>query len=204
ALTLVVGNLVAIAQKNIKRMLAYSSISHAGFILMAFLPYGDAAVFKSSVAAALFYLLAFAITSFGSWGVVIALEKSEGKGLLLEDYAGLGRKYPALGVAMLIFMLSFTGIPPTIGFAGKFLLFKAVMEGGYYGLAILGVLTSLFSAYYYLRLVIIMFMKSGEPNIVSDRWVTLVTASSAVATVVLFMVSTPLFAWAEQAVLKLF
>jgi len=123
---------------------------------------------------------------------------------LLEDYAGLGRKYPALGVAMLIFMLSFTGIPPTIGFAGKFLLFKAVMEGGYYGLAILGVLTSLFSAYYYLRLVIIMFMKSGEPNIVSDRWVTLVTASSAVATVVLFMVSTPLFAWAEQAVLKLF
>ena len=105
---------------------------------------------------------------------------------------------------MLIFMLSFTGIPPTLGFAGKFLLFKAVLEGGFIGLAILGVLTSLFSAYYYLRLVIIMYMKSGDPEVTGGTWLTLTVAVSAVATVVLFLFSTPLFAWAEQAVLKLF
>jgi NADH-quinone oxidoreductase subunit N len=185
-------------------MLAYSSISHAGFILMAFVPYGQDAVRLDTVAAALFYLLAFAVTSFGSWAVVIALERSEGKGLLLEDYAGLGRKYPALAAAMLVFMLSFTGVPPTLGFAGKFFLFRAVLEGGYVGLAVLGVLTSLISAYYYLRVVIIMYMHEGDPEARSELWLNLTTAATAIGTVVLFIFSTPLFEWASGAVLRLF
>ena len=100
ALTLIVGNVVAIAQKNIKRMLAYSSISHAGFILMAFVPFGNEAVRIDTVASVLFYLLAFTLTSFGSWGVVIALERGENQGLELEDYAGVGRKYPAIAAAI--------------------------------------------------------------------------------------------------------
>jgi len=204
ALTLVVGNLIAIAQTNIKRLLAYSSISHAGFILMAFITYGRQSVYEDAVAAVLFYLLAFAVTSFGAWGVVIALERAEGKGLALEDYAGLGRKYPALALAMLVFMLSFTGVPPTLGFAGKFYLFRAVLEGGYVSLAVLGVLTSVISAYYYLRVVIIMYMQEGSPEVHSEPLLNLTTALAALGTVVLFFFSGPLFNWAAESVLLLF
>src|SRR5678815_5124116 len=93
ALTMVVGNVIAIAQSDIKRMLAYSSIAHAGYILMAFVPYGDPAVRDVSIAAGLFYLVSYAVTNFGAWGVVMALEKSEGKGLQIADYAGLSKKH---------------------------------------------------------------------------------------------------------------
>lgn len=202
--TLLVGNLAAISQKNIKRMLAYSSISHAGFILMAMVPYGQDAVFRNSVAAVLFYLLAFAIASFGSWAVVMALEKAEGKGLELDDYAGLGKKYPGLALSMLVFMLSFTGVPPTLGFVAKFFLFRAVLEGGHVWLAIIGVVASMISAYYYLRVVIIMYMREGEPLAVKEPWLQLVMGLSAVGTVVLLLVATPLFRWAAQAVLYLY
>jgi NADH-quinone oxidoreductase subunit N len=195
---------VAIAQRNIKRLLAYSSISHAGFILMAFVPYGNQASSQDTVAAALFYLLAFALTSFGSWAVVISMERAEGKGLDLDDYAGMGRKYPLLAAAMAVYMFSFTGVPPTIGFAGKFFLFRAVLEGGHLGLALIGVLTSLVSAYYYLRIVIIMYMKEGDPQAHSEPWLNLTTAVTALGTVVLFIFSQPLFTWAADAVLRLF
>jgi len=204
AATLVIGNVVAIAQRNIKRMLAYSSISHAGYILMAFVAYGQDAARLDAVASALFYLLAFALTSFGAWAVVIALERSEGKGLQLDDYAGLGSKYPALAAAMAVFMLSFTGVPPTLGFAGKFFLFRAVLNGGFVGLAILGVVTALISAYYYLRVVVIMYMRPGEPQAHSEPWLNLTAVGAAVGTVLLFVFSQPLFGWAADAVLRLF
>ena len=100
ALTMILGNVIAIAQTNIKRLLAYSSIAHAGYILMAFVPYGNPEVAPVSIAAGLFYLVAYAITNFGAWGVVIALEKSEGRGLQIADYAGLARKHPVLAAAM--------------------------------------------------------------------------------------------------------
>lgn len=204
ALTMIVGNIVAIAQSNIKRMLAYSSIAHAGYIFMALVTFGQADVAPDAVAAALFYLLAYAVTNFGAWGVVIALEKAEGKGLQLDDYAGLGRKYPALAAAMLVFMLSFTGVPPTLGFVGKFFLFRTVLEAGFVWLAIIGVLTSLISAYYYLRVLVIMYMRDGEPEIERPFLLRMTTGLSAVSTVVLSIVSVPLFRWASQAVLKLF
>ncbi len=204
ALTMVVGNIVAIAQSNIKRMLAYSSIAHAGYIFMALVTFGQADVAPDAVAAALFYLFAYAVTNFGTWGVVIALEKAEGKGLQLDDYAGLGRKYPALAAAMLVFMLSFTGVPPTLGFVGKFFLFRTVLEAGFVWLAIIGVLTSLISAYYYLRVLVIMYMRDGEPEIERPILLRLTTGLTAVSTVVLSIVSVPLFRWASQAVLTLF
>ena len=204
AATLIIGNLAAIAQNNVKRMLAYSSISHAGFIMMAVVAYGNDAARFDVVASALFYLLAFAFASFGSWAVVIALEQREGRGLEFKDYAGLGRKRPALAVAMAVFMLSFTGVPPTLGFAGKFFLFRAVLEGGYVGLAIIGVLASLISAYYYLRLVVVMFMQEGKPDVRRETWLELTAGISAIATVLLFIFSQPLFGWAAQAVVKLF
>lgn len=204
ALTMIVGNLIAIAQSNIKRLLAYSSIAHAGYILMAFVPFGNPDVRAVSVAAGLFYLVSYAVTNFGAWGVVIALEKAEGKGLALDDYAGLGRKYPALAAAMTIFMLSLIGLPPTLGLVGKFYLFRAVIAGGYVGLAIIGVLTSLISAYYYLRVVVIMYMRDGEPTTTREPWLDLTTAAAALVTVIVSLFPAPLFAWASSAVLKLF
>jgi NADH-quinone oxidoreductase subunit N len=204
ALTMTLGNLTAISQTNIKRMLAYSSIAHAGYILMAFVPYGNPEVSSVSVAAGLFYLVSYAITNFGTWGVVIALEKAEGRGLEIKDYAGLGRKYPLLAAAMTVFMLSLIGLPPTLGLVGKFYLFRAVMAGGFTGLAIIGVLTSLISAYYYLRVVVTMYMQEGDPETTRESFLDLTTAFAAIVTVVISFVPQALFAWASSAVLKLF
>jgi NADH-quinone oxidoreductase subunit N len=203
ALTMILGNVVAIAQKNIKRLLAYSSIAHAGYILMALVPYGNPAVSADSVASALFYLVAYALTNFAAWAVVIALEQREEKGLELSDYAGLGRKHPALAAVMTVAMLSFTGVPPTIGFVGKFYLFRTVIEGGFIGLALIGVVTSLVSAYYYLRVVVIMYMQEGEPAVRRESWLYATAFVSAIAVVVLSIFSAPLIALATQAVLEL-
>jgi NADH-quinone oxidoreductase subunit N len=204
ALTMILGNVIAIAQTNIKRLLAYSSIAHAGYILMAFVPYGNPEVAPVSIAAGLFYLVAYAITNFGAWGVVIALEKSEGRGLEISDYAGLARKHPVLAAAMTVFMLSLIGLPPTVGLIGKIYLFRAVINGGFYGLAIIGVLTSLISAYYYLRVVVVMYMRDGEPETERESFLDLTTIGTAIATVVISVVPQFLFAWASSAVLKLF
>jgi len=204
ALTMFLGNIIAISQTNIKRMLAYSSIAQAGYILMAFVPFGNPVVSRVSVASALFYLFAYVLANFGAWAVVIGLEKAEDKGLEITDYAGLGRKYPAMAAAMAIFMLSLTGMPPTLGLVGKFYLFRAVMEGGYTGLAIIGVLTSLMSAYYYLRVVVTMYMREGDPEVNCEGWLSFTWGVAAVATVVLSFVPASVFDWASQAVFKLF
>ena len=204
ALTMIVGNITAISQTNIKRMLAYSSIAHAGYILMAFVPYGNKAVIPVSIAAGLFYLISYVVTNFGTWGVVIALEKAEGKGLEISDYAGLAKKYPALAAAMTVFMLSFIGFPPTLGMVGKFYLFRAAIVGGYSGLAIIGVVTSLVSAYYYLRVVVNMYMREGDPIVEREPWLNFTTASTAIVTVALSFVPQWLFLLASTAVFRLF
>jgi NADH-quinone oxidoreductase subunit N len=204
ALTMFLGNVVAIAQGNIKRLLAYSSIAQAGYIMMALVPFGNAGISSEVISASLFYLVAYALTSFGAWAVVIAMEKAEGGGLSLDDYAGLGRKYPLLAASMAIFMLSFTGIPPTLGFMGKFYLFRTVIEGGYMGLALIGVFTSLISAYYYLRVIVIMYMREGEPVARKEFWVRFTAAASAVLVVVLSLVAGPLLNLVAKAVLAIF
>jgi NADH-quinone oxidoreductase subunit N len=204
AVTMFAGNIIAIAQTNIKRMLAYSSIAQAGYILMAFVPYGNPQVASTAVASGLFYLFTYTLTSFGAWAVVIALEKAEGRGLEINDYAGLGRKYPALAAAMTVFMFSLTGIPPTLGFVGKFYLFSSVIAGGYYWLAIIGVVTSLISAYYYLRVVVMMYMREGAPERTSETWLNFTWGTAAILTVVLSFAPGFIFNWATQAVLKIF
>ncbi|MFO8035565.1 MAG: NADH-quinone oxidoreductase subunit N [Anaerolineales bacterium] len=204
AITMFVGNIVAIAQRNIKRMLAYSSIAHAGYILMAFVTFGQSDVAGDTVAATLFYLVAYALTNLGSWAVVIALEQKEGRGLNLDDYFGLSTKYPGLAASMAVFMLSFIGVPPTLGFLGKFYLFRTVLQGGYVWLAIIGVVTSLISAYYYLRVVVNMYMHEGEPAVRLDPWLRLVSVGSAIGVVLLSLLSIPLFNWASKAILTMF
>jgi NADH-quinone oxidoreductase subunit N len=204
ALTMILGNVVAIAQTDIKRMLAYSSIAQAGYILMAFVPFANPDIRTVSVASGLFYLVAYTLTSFGAWAVVIALEKADGSGLQISDYGGLARKYPLLAAAMAVFMLSFIGLPPTLGLVGKFYLFRAVVEGQFYLLAVIGVLTSLLSAFYYLRVVVTMYMRDGEPQVTREGWLELTIGVTAVITVVFSLFPAPLFEWASQAILKLF
>ena len=203
ALTMIVGNLLAINQTNLKRLLAYSSIAHAGYLMMAFVSASNPQQTGQAVASMLYYLVAYGLTTFGAWAVVVSLEQAEGKGLELEDYAGVGQKYPWLGVAMLVFMLSLSGIPLTIGFWGKFFLFRTTVQAGFTELALVGLLTSLISVYYYLRVVVYMFMRPGEPRVRRDSWLSLVTVGAAVAVVLLSILPSRLLEMAAQAVLRL-
>jgi NADH-quinone oxidoreductase subunit N len=202
AMTMIVGNVLAISQSNIKRMLAYSSIAHAGYILMAFVPYGNPEVASVSLAAGLFYLLSYALTNFGAWAVVIAVEKAHGAGLEISDLAGLARRYPILAASMAVFMLSLIGFPPTLGMVGKFYLFRATIAGGYTGLAIIGVLTSLVSAYYYLRVVVNMYMREGEPTAEQSLGLNFTAVSTALATVILSLAPQWLFVLASTAIFR--
>jgi NADH-quinone oxidoreductase subunit N len=158
--TMTVGNVVAIAQTNIKRMLAYSSIAHAGYILVAFVAGNDL-----GTASILFYLLVYAFMNIGAFTIVILLGKKEEENVLISDYAGIGFKYPLLGVSMTIFMLSMAGIPPLGGFMGKFYVFSAAVKAKYYWLAIIGVLNSAVSVYYYLRVTVLMYFREPEREI---------------------------------------
>ena len=153
-LTMIVGNVAAQRQENIKRMLAYSSIAHAGYILIGIVAGGAA-----GTGAVLYYLLVYTLMNIGAFAVVIAIEQKGEKNLAISDYAGIGTRHTALGAAMAVFMFSLAGIPPFSGFMGKFYIFSAAIKAGYIGLTILAVLNSLVSVYYYLRVTVMMFMK---------------------------------------------
>ncbi len=156
-ITMFVGNLGAIIQDNMKRLLAYSSISHAGYILVALI-----AKNSLGMSSLLFYMLAYAFMSFGAFAIIIILDKQNGDNLEVKDYAGLGFKHPVIAVCMSIFLLSLGGLPPFAGFVGKFYIFSAAVKEGYITLVVLGVLNSAISFYYYLRVIVYMYMKEPE------------------------------------------
>ena len=163
-LTLILGNFVAISQRNLKRMLAYSSIAHAGYILVAVAAAGTAAVADAATQSALVYMLAYMFTNLGAFAVVMAIEREDGSGGNIDDITGLARSRPLMAMAMTIFMLSLTGVPLTAGFIGKFMVFASAVQAGLFGLAVIGVLTSVVSAFYYIRVVVNMYLRdsSGE------------------------------------------
>ena len=158
--TMTVGNIVAISQTNIKRMLAYSSIAHAGYILVAFVAGNDL-----GISGILFYLMAYAFMNLGAFTVVILLGKKGEENTLISDYTGIGFKYPFLAASMTIFLLSMAGIPPLGGFMAKFYVFSAAVKEKFYWLAILGVINSAISVYYYLRVTIFMYFRESERDI---------------------------------------
>jgi NADH-quinone oxidoreductase subunit N len=199
ALTMTWGNVAAIAQSNIKRMLAYSSIAHAGYILMALPAAAESAVASDAISAAIFYLMAYIFSNVGAWAVVITLERTENKGLAIEDYAGLAKSRPILASAMAIFMLSLIGLPPTVGFIGKFFIFRAAIDANLIWLALVGVVTSLISAYYYLRVVVMMYMRPGEPETRSESRLNMAVGISAVLTILLGILPGPVLALAERS-----
>ncbi|MFN4292595.1 MAG: NADH-quinone oxidoreductase subunit N [Thermoflexales bacterium] len=157
ALTMVVGNVAALAQNNVKRMLAYSSIAHAGYALA-----GVAAGSEAGAAGVLFYLAAYAFTTLAAFAVMTAMGSGAEENQAFDAYAGLGRRRPALGIVMAVAVFSLIGIPPTAGFVGKYFLFGAAVAAGLTWLAVIGVLTSVVSSYFYLRLVMTMFMREPQ------------------------------------------
>lgn len=182
ALTLILGNLVAISQANIKRMLAYSSIAHAGYIMIAV---AAGVGSTDGVSSALFYMFAYLFTNLGAFAVVVALERKQNEGTMLDDYKGLARRNPLIALAMAYFMLSLTGIPPTGGFSGKFFVFRAAIEADLLWLAIIGVVTSVVSGYYYLRVVYLMYMHDGEGEVTSQPGLNLALGLTVAATLIL-------------------
>jgi NADH-quinone oxidoreductase subunit N len=201
ALSMTLGNVVALAQQNLKRMLAYSSIAHVGYMLVGVVAGG--ALGNGSV---LFYLLVYTFTTAGAFGAILLLERSGQEAVKLEDFGGLAARHPLLAVALSIFLLSLTGIPPFAGFVGKFYLFGAAVKSGYVWLAVIGVLNSAAAAYYYLRLIVFMYMREpeGAPTVLAP------SLSGALALVValwgvvqLGVAPGPLFDLAQAAVIPL-
>jgi NADH-quinone oxidoreductase subunit N len=174
-LTMTVGNVTALLQQNLKRMLAYSSIAHAGYVLVAVVAGGT-----DGASAALFYLAVYALMNLGAFGVLGLLGRGGEERVLVSDLAGLGFKQPLLGLAMAVFMLSLGGIPPTAGFMGKVYVFGVAVKAGLIPLVVVGVLNSVVSIYYYLRVTVAMYMQepTGEP--VDVAW----TGSAAIALIV--------------------
>ena len=159
-LTMTVGNVIAIAQTSIKRMLAYSSIAHAGYILI-----GLAAANNDGVSSAMLYLLVYCVMNIGAFGAVILAKTEDGESLMISDYAGLGIRKPLLAMFMTIMLLSLAGFPPTAGFVGKFYIFKSAVQAGHIWLVVVGAVNTAISAFYYLRVVVTMYMREPEEEL---------------------------------------
>ncbi|MGZ8636625.1 MAG: NADH-quinone oxidoreductase subunit NuoN [Actinomycetota bacterium] len=164
AISVVVGSVLAIAQTDIKRMLAYSSIGHAGFVLIGLTAAGEV-----GISAALYYLGAYALTILGAFGVVMLVSSRGERRTSLAAYAGLGRRSPALAGLLALFLLSLTGIPPTAGFVAKVGVFRAAMDGGGWPLVLIGVVASVVAASFYLRVVVLMFMREPDGDAETDE-----------------------------------
>lgn len=181
-LTMTIGNVVAIAQNNVKRMLAYSSIAHAGYALVGMIAAGaatDIAQRNNALAGVMFYLLTYAVMNIGAFTVVQLIARSGDRRTSMEDYNGIGFQSPVLAFSLSLFMLSLLGMPLTAGFIGKVMVFGSAVNQHYYGLVVIGVLNTAISAYYYLRLIIVMFFKErttawSAPAIPTSLAVTLV------------------------------
>jgi NADH-quinone oxidoreductase subunit N len=199
ALTMIIGNVVAVVQPNIKRMLAYSSIAHAGYVAVAF-----AAVSDRGVSAALFYLLAYSLMNLGAFAIVTMLGRREDKLVNLTDYAGLGTKRPGLAAVLSLFLLSLAGVPGTAGFAGKFFIFRAALESRLVWLAVIGVVTTVISFYYYLYVIVQMYMREPTDefsDVTVPRSVKLALFVSAVGTLYLGILPTSVLEWTSSAAL---
>jgi NADH-quinone oxidoreductase subunit N len=207
-ITMVFGNLLALPQRSVKRMLAYSSIAHAGYLLVGVVSAAVAGARDRALAGLLFYLASYSATAIGAFAVVGALERKN-KGdeepadaWDLDRFAGLGRRRPALAFAMAVCLFSLAGVPPTAGFIGKLYIFKAAVGAQLYGLAVLGVLTSVLGAFYYLRVILYMYMRpavdEGEAGVASPA-LSFALAVAAGVVVVFGLFAEPVVKLAEAA-----
>ncbi len=208
-LTMLVGNLFAVPQRSVKRMLAYSSIAHAGYLLLAVLAAGQPALRADALSGLLFYLASYTVAAIGAFAVLGAVEdRGTGPGAEppgacdVDRLAGLSRRRPLLAFAMAVFMLSLAGVPPTAGFVAKLLVFKSAIAAGSWALAVAGILTSALGAYYYLRVVVFMYMRpaaEGEPEGIFSPLLSVALLIAVVAVVVLGIGPEPLSGFARAA-----
>lgn len=202
-ITMIVGNTAAILQNNLKRMIAYSSISHSGYVLVGVITAGvsdDGAFGASGV---IFYLLSYALMTLGAFAIASMLEKSENHIVNIDDLAGFAKQRPMLALCMTVFLLSLAGIPPTLGFFGKFYLFNAAIGEGLLWLAIWAFINSVIAVYYYLRPIVVMYMKEGNAEIAPHplNATTVTVVAMAVLIILMGFVSGPLFAAVEKSLL---
>lgn len=200
-LTMAIGNIVAIAQTNIKRMLAYSSIAHAGYALLGVIsgtPHGLASTMN--------YLMIYAFMNIGAFSIVIMLRRKGFNGTDISDYQGLAKSHPIASAFMLIFMFSLTGIPPTAGFIGKFYLFMEAIKAGYISLVVIAVIFSAISAYFYLRIVMYMYMKEPKEEIIltTSPSMNLALAITAAGTLIIGVLPSILIDLAKSSILGIF
>ena len=199
--TMLVGNFAAILQSNIKRMLAYSSIAHAGYVLVAV-----AANSSTGAAAAMFYLAAYAMTNLGAFAVVTYFARKGERYVAIDDFAGLAERQPAMAAMLTIFLLSLIGVPLTGGFFGKFYIFKAALDAKLVWLTILGLLNSAVAAYYYLRILVVMYMhEPGESSAdlpPAGTALKVAVYGSAAATLLLGILPSIILDFATRAALK--
>jgi NADH-quinone oxidoreductase subunit N len=199
ALSMIVGNLAAITQTNVKRMLAYSSIAHAGYGLM-----GIIALNGTGLNGILIYTVVYVFANLGIWATVLMLRRHTYAGELVEDFEGLSRRAPFWAFAMFVFLLSLGGIPPTAGFLGKYYLFAAAVQSGYGWLAIIAVLMSAVSMFYYLRLVVAMYLKEGkDAEVAITPSLKLVAGLSLAVTLIFGLYPPPLIEQARQSAARL-
>ncbi|MBI1802138.1 MAG: NADH-quinone oxidoreductase subunit N [Chloroflexi bacterium] len=194
-LTMTVGNIAALLQNNIKRLLAYSGIAHAGYILIALVT-GTA----QGLEAALFYLLAYTFMNLGAWSVVIALGRTGEERLDLSDFAGLSMRHPRLAAVMTLFLLSLAGIPPTAGLMGKWLIFSAAIQQNLIPLAVIGVLNSVVSLAYYLRVISLMYTRPADASFSLSpvaRPLTVAIVVAAIGTLALGLLPAPVLQWVQ-------
>ncbi len=202
AATMVVGTVVGVAQTSLKRMLAYSSIAHGGYMLLGILAGSDV-----GKAAILYYLAAYALTNLGAFGIIALLGSRDRANDDLRDYAGLWHSHPALAALMTMFLLSLGGFPPTAGFIGKWYVFSAAVGAGYYGLATIGVLSSVVSVFFYLRIVVMMYMSDRDARPVPPPVTGLAMAGLVVSLAgVLYLGVLParVIGWAQASVATIF
>jgi NADH-quinone oxidoreductase subunit N len=196
-LTMTVGNLVALWQTNAKRMLAYSSIAHAGYILMAVAVMNDI-----GTAAVMIYFFVYMIMNLGAFFAVMLIS-NEIDSDEIEDYTGFGYRSPVLGIALVIFLISLTGLPPTAGFIGKYFVFGAVIDSGLIWLAVVGILNSVVSLYYYMKIVRNMFVRGVEleqKDVHFSPGAIMVLVALAIPTLVFGIYFQQIVEWAKNSV----
>jgi len=200
--TMIVGTVVGVAQSNVKRMLAYSSIAHGGYLLVALIAAND--VGKGAV---LFYLLTYAVTNLGAFGVIAVLDNGDRANDRVSDYAGLWNEHPGLAALMTIFLLSLGGFPPMAGFIAKWYVFSAAVKAGDNALAIIGVLTSVVSVFFYLRIVVMMYMTSSSQPLRFPAVPKIASVALAVSAILIFylgILPTRVLDWAAESISTIF
>ncbi|MBC7742721.1 MAG: NADH-quinone oxidoreductase subunit N [Bdellovibrionaceae bacterium] len=202
-LTMTIGNVAALVQTNLKRTIAYSSISHSGYILVGLITAGISQNSVFAASSVVFYLLAYSLMTFGAFAIVSLIEKNENSVVQTDDLAGFAKNQPMLALCLTIFLLSLAGIPPALGFFGKFYLFSAAVSEGLLWLALWGVLNSAIGVYYYLRPIVVMYMREGDCDISDDRrfGTTVAIVTAALLIVVLGIGSGPLFEMIERSLM---